>query len=58
MYQRGTSGQLELYPSDNQKFLIWVSPETIKKEIRNLYDRAAISEQRPRELLHQAKTCV
>ena len=58
MHQRGTSGQLELYPFDIRKFLVWVAPEPIQKEIRNLYDQAAASEQRSKELLNQAKTRV
>ncbi|MDY0039676.1 MAG: hypothetical protein RBS57_05145, partial [Desulforhabdus sp.] len=55
MHQRGTSGQLELYPFDIRKFLVWAAPESFQKEIRNLYDRAAESEQKSRELLDQAK---
>ena len=58
MHQRGTSGQLELYPFDIRKFLVWVAPESFQKEIRNLYDKAAESEQRSRALLDQAKTRV
>lgn len=58
MHQRGTSGQLELYPFDIRKFLVWVAPESFQKELRNLYDKAAESEQRSKELLHQAKTRV
>lgn len=58
MHQRGSSGQLELYPFDIRKFLVWVAPESVQKEIRNLYDRAAESEQRSRELLDPAKTRV
>ncbi len=58
MHQRGTSGQLELYPFDIRKFLVWVAPEPFQKEIRKLYDRAAESEQKSRELLDQAKTRV
>ena len=58
MHQRGTSGQLELYPFDIRKFLVWVAPEALQKEIRSLYVRAAASEQRSKELLDQAKTRV
>jgi type I restriction enzyme M protein len=58
MHQRGTSGQLELYPFDIRKFLVWVAPESFQQEIRNLYDRAAKSEQKSQELLDQAKTRV
>ena len=58
MHQRGTSGQIELYPFDIRKFLVWVAPEVFQKEIRKLYDQAAASEQRSKELLDQAKTRV
>jgi type I restriction enzyme M protein len=58
MHQRGTSGQLELYPFDIRKFLVWVAPETIQKEIRKLYDQAAASEQLSKSLLDRAKTRV
>jgi type I restriction enzyme M protein len=58
MHQRGTSGQLELYPFDIRKFLVWIAPDSFQKEIRNLYDQAAASERRSRELLYQAKTRV
>ena len=58
MHQRGTSGQLELYPFDIRKFLVWVAPDSFQKEIRNLYDQAAASERRSKELLDQAKTRV
>ncbi len=58
MHQRGTSGQLELYPFDIRKFLVWVAPESFQKEIRDLYDKAAESEHRSKELLHQAKSRV
>jgi type I restriction enzyme M protein len=58
MHQRGTSGQLELYPFDIRKFLVWVAPESIQQEIRKLHDQAAAAAQRSTELLHQAKARV
>jgi type I restriction enzyme M protein len=58
MHQRGTSGQLELYPFDIRKFLVWVAPESFQAEIRKLYDQAAESERQSRELLEQAKARV
>jgi restriction endonuclease S subunit len=58
MHQRGTSGQLELYPFDIRKFLVWVAPESFQKEIRKLYDQAAESERRSKELIEQAKSRV
>ncbi|MBN2124314.1 MAG: hypothetical protein JW821_08470 [Deltaproteobacteria bacterium] len=58
MHQRGTSGQLELYPFDIRKFLVWVAPESFQKEIRKLYNQSAESERRSKELLQQAKARV
>ncbi|MCF8050733.1 MAG: restriction endonuclease subunit S [Desulfobacterales bacterium] len=58
MHQRGSSGQLELYPFDIRKFLVWVAPESIQKEVRKLYDQAAESERRSKEMLKQTKTRV
>ncbi|MFZ4702152.1 MAG: hypothetical protein ACOYMG_19065, partial [Candidatus Methylumidiphilus sp.] len=58
MHQRGTSGQLELYPFDIRKFLIWEAPESLQKELRSLYDRAAAAERKSKELLEAAKTRV
>ncbi len=58
MHQRGTSGQLELYPFDIRKFLVWVAPDSFQAEIRKLYDQAAESERQSRELLEQAKARV
>lgn len=58
MHQRGTSDQLERYPFDIREFFVWAAPESFQKEIRNLYNQAAESEQRSKELLHQAKTRV
>lgn len=57
-HQRGTSGQIELYPFDIKKFLVWSAPESFQNEIRNLYDQAAKAEQRSKELLEQAKNSV
>jgi hypothetical protein len=56
MHQRGTSGQLELYPFDIRKFLVWVAPEAFQKEIHNLYNQATKNELRSKEFLDQAKT--
>jgi restriction endonuclease S subunit len=58
MHQRGTSGQLELYPFDIRKFLIWEAPESVQKEIRKLYDRGAAAEAKSKQLLAEAKARV
>jgi type I restriction enzyme M protein len=58
MHQRGTSGQLELYPFDIRKFLIWPAPESFQKELRDLHETAAAAERESKRLLEQAKTRV
>jgi hypothetical protein len=57
-YQRGSSGQLELYPFDIRKFQVWEAPQTVQQEIRRLYEQAAESARQSRELLDQAKSRV
>jgi len=58
MRQRGTSGQLELYPFDVRKFLIWPAPESFQRELRDLHEQAAAAERESKRLLEQAKTRV
>ena len=58
MHQRGSSGQLELYPFDIRKFLVWLAPTEFQQEIRRLHDLAAAAEKESRLLLEQAKTRV
>jgi len=58
MHQRGTSGQLELYPFDIRKFLIWSAPDGLQKELRALHERATAAERKSKELLEQAKSQV
>jgi type I restriction enzyme M protein len=58
MHQRGSSGQLELYPFDIRKFQIWEAPDTVQKEIRKLYDRGAAAEAKSKQLLAEAKARV
>ncbi|MFN8466784.1 MAG: hypothetical protein U0X20_14595 [Caldilineaceae bacterium] len=57
-YQRGSSGQLELYPFDIRKFQVWEAPQSIQQEIRKLYEQATKSAKLSKELLDQAKTRV
>lgn len=57
-YQRGSSGQLELYPFDIRKFQVWEAPQSVQQEIRQLYEQAAKSARQSRELLDQAKSRV
>ncbi|SBT03697.1 hypothetical protein ACCAA_110067 [Candidatus Accumulibacter aalborgensis] len=58
MHQRGTSGQLELYPSDIRRFLVWAAPTGFQREVRDLHDKAAMAERESRRLLEEAKTRV
>jgi type I restriction enzyme M protein len=58
MHQRGSSGQLELYPFDIRKFLVWDAPSDLQCEIRRLHDMAAKEEHQSQELLEQAKARV
>jgi len=58
MFQRGTSGQLELYPFDIRKFLIWPAPESLQQELRRLHDQAAAAERESKQLFEQAKSHV
>lgn len=57
-HQRGSSGQLELYPFDIRKFQVWEAPQSIQREIRKLYERATESAKQSRVLLDQAKARV
>ena len=57
-YQRGSSGQLELYPFDIRKFQVWEAPQSIQQEIRRLYDQATESARQSKQLLDQAKSRV
>jgi len=58
MFQRGSSGQLELYPFDIRKLLVWDAPTELQRELRDLHDAAASAEQESHRLLEQAKTRV
>jgi restriction endonuclease S subunit len=57
-YQRGSSGQLELYPFDIRKFQVWEAPQPIQQEIRRLYDQATESARQSKQLLDRAKSRV
>jgi len=58
MFQRGSSGQLEFYPFDIRKLLVWDAPTELQRELRDLHDAAASAEQESHRLLEQAKTRV
>lgn len=58
MHQRGSSGQLELYPNDIGKFLVWKAPACLQQEVRRLHLEGREKEQESKRLLEQAKTRV
>src|ERR1700739_1682897 len=58
MHQRGSSGQLELYPLDIRKFFVWFAPDDFQQEIRRLHDVAAAAERESHLLLEQTKSRV
>jgi type I restriction enzyme M protein len=58
MHQRGSSGQLELYPFDIRKFRILVAPMEVQEEIRRLSDFVTESAVLSRQLLEQARARV
>jgi hypothetical protein len=58
MHQRGSSGQIELYPFDVRKFLVWPASAEFQKELRDLYDQATTADRESRLLLDQAKARV
>jgi type I restriction enzyme M protein len=54
MHQRGSSGQIELYPFDIRKFLVWIPSAELQQEIRDRYNKSIDSERASREYLRQA----
>ena len=57
-HQRGSSGQLELYPRDIARFEVWKAPESVQREIRQLIVNAHEARNRSRLLLEEAKARV
>ena len=55
---RGSSGQIELYPSDIAEFSVWLAPETLQLEIRQLVETSFEQRQRAICLLEAAKRAV
>lgn len=54
----GSSGQIELYPSDIAQFVVWLAPEAIQQSIRKAIEAAAINRRRAIGLLDAAKRAV
>jgi len=57
-YQRGSSGQIELYPHDIQKFLVWEAPKEIQKKIGDMVRKAYVMEKQSKQLIEEAKSRV
>jgi type I restriction enzyme M protein len=55
---RGSSGQIELYPTDIAQFTVWIAPSTVQKEIRRSVEKSYEQKQRATQLLDAAKRAV
>ena len=57
-YFKGSSGQIELYPNDINKFLIWLAPDEIQNKIEQTINEAFLLEKQSEQLLETAKRAV
>jgi type I restriction enzyme, S subunit len=55
---RGSSGQIELYPTDIAQFTVWIAPAPVQKEIRRAVEKSFEQKQRATQLLDAAKRAV
>ncbi len=55
---RGSSGQIELYPTDIAQFTVWIAPPSVQKEIRWSVEKSYEQKQRATQLLDAAKRAV
>lgn len=55
---RGSSGQIELYPSDISEFCVWVAPPVLQQSIREQVEKSFEQRQRAIQLLNAAKRAV
>lgn len=55
---RGSSGQIELYPTDIAQFTVWIAPPSVQKEIRRSVEKSHEQKQRANQLLDAAKRAV
>ena len=55
---RGSSGQIELYPNDIARFLVWQAPEHVQQAIRQSVEAAFAAKQCAAALLDAAKRAV
>jgi type I restriction enzyme M protein len=57
-FQRGSSGQIELYPDDIKKFIVWDAPADIQEEIRQKITESFALRRQSKHLLDCAKRAV
>ncbi|MFT3805722.1 hypothetical protein [Arenimonas sp.] len=55
---RGSSGQIELYPTDIAEFRVWVAPKALQLDIRRLVEESFAHRQGATRLLDAAKRAV
>jgi type I restriction enzyme, S subunit len=55
---KGSSGQIELYPGDIAKIVIWDGPEHIQQDVRSAVLAAFDQERQACDLLDRAKRAV
>lgn len=54
----GSSGQIELYPTDIADFTVWLAPKAIQQEIRQAVESGFAAKQHATQLLEAAKRAV
>ena len=52
---KGSSGQIELYPNEIDRFLVWNAPESIQQEIRSKVENSHHKREQSKQLLEIAK---
>lgn len=57
-YFKGSSGQIELYPTEIKEFRIWLAPPKIQQQIKSQLEQAHQSRQEAQALLTKAKRAV
>jgi hypothetical protein len=55
---KGSSGQIELYPSEIAQFQIWNAPESVQQKIRSKVEASHQKREQSKQLLEIAKTGV
>lgn len=57
-FYKGSSGQMELYPSDINQFIIWEAPKEVQVKVEEYVLQANAFEKQSQELLEAAKQAV